>query len=99
MLARDEGEMVPYSIASAPEETAANGWLEFLVKVDPTARFGATVLSHLVGAGVQHFWLIDSDVVEKSNFNRQFIYNTTHLGQPKVVAEAGSRFRAELVCI
>jgi len=62
--------------------------LEKTVAVLGVGGVGATVLSHLVGAGVQHFWLVDSDVVEQSNFNRQFIYNTTHLGQPKVVAAA-----------
>jgi ferredoxin-NADP reductase len=36
----------PYSIASAPSETAATGNLEFLVKVDGSNRFGAKV-SHL----------------------------------------------------
>lgn len=33
----------PYSIASAPVETARHGWLEFLVKVDGSSRFGAIV--------------------------------------------------------
>jgi ferredoxin-NADP reductase len=33
----------PYSIASAPAETARHGWLEFLVKVDGSSRFGALV--------------------------------------------------------
>lgn len=33
----------PYSIASAPSETAATGYLEFLVKVDGSNRFGARV--------------------------------------------------------
>lgn len=33
----------PYSIASAPCETAATGYLEFLVKVDGSNRFGARV--------------------------------------------------------
>jgi ferredoxin-NADP reductase len=33
----------PYSIASAPHETAATGRLEFLVKVDGSTRFGARV--------------------------------------------------------
>ena len=32
-----------YSIASAPCETARHGWLEFLVKVDGSSRFGALV--------------------------------------------------------
>lgn len=33
----------PYSIASAPSESAATGHLEFLVKVDGSSRFGARV--------------------------------------------------------
>lgn len=33
----------PYSIASAPSETAATGYLEFLIKVDGSNRFGARV--------------------------------------------------------
>jgi sulfhydrogenase subunit gamma (sulfur reductase) len=35
----------PYSIASAPSETVATGYLEFLVKVDGSNRFGARVSS------------------------------------------------------
>jgi len=31
---------VPYSIASAPEETAQYGWLEFLIKVEASGRWG-----------------------------------------------------------
>lgn len=37
------GAPTPYSIASAPAETARHGWLEFLVKVDGSNRFGAVV--------------------------------------------------------
>jgi NAD(P)H-flavin reductase len=32
---------VPYSIASAPEDTAADGHLEFLIKHDPDGRWGS----------------------------------------------------------
>ena len=32
--------LVPYSIASAPEDTAADGTLEFLIKVDSRERWG-----------------------------------------------------------
>ena len=39
------GELTPYSIASAPEETRRDGWLEFLVKVDEARHFGAVVSS------------------------------------------------------
>ena len=33
-------ERVPYSIASAPEETVRGGWLEFLIKTDASGRWG-----------------------------------------------------------
>lgn len=36
----DREERVPYSIASAPEEIRAHGALEFLVKVEPSGRWG-----------------------------------------------------------
>ncbi len=43
-IAVDPGEPgTPYSIASAPAETAVTSYLEFLVKVDGTSRFGARV--------------------------------------------------------
>ena len=34
-----EGTLVPYSIASSPEDTAADGCLEFLLKVDAQGRW------------------------------------------------------------
>jgi ferredoxin-NADP reductase len=39
----DERQLTPYSIASAPAETSAEGFLEFLVKVDGSTRFGSQV--------------------------------------------------------
>ena len=39
----DSTEATPYSIASAPFETDRDDWLEFLVKVDGSTRFGARV--------------------------------------------------------
>lgn len=42
-LAAGPAEPTPYSIASAPHETAREGRLEFLVKVDGSSRFGAIV--------------------------------------------------------
>jgi ferredoxin-NADP reductase len=48
----DSTEATPYSIASAPFETAREGWLEFLVKVDGSTRFGATVESLRAGTTV-----------------------------------------------
>ena len=42
-LAAASAESTPYSIASAPHETSREGWLEFLIKVDGSSRFGAVV--------------------------------------------------------
>lgn len=41
-VSRDD-RLTPYSIASAPHDTAESGYLEFLVKVDGSNRFGAVV--------------------------------------------------------
>lgn len=43
IAAGDREAWTPYSIASAPAETLRHGWLEFLVKVDGSNRFGAIV--------------------------------------------------------
>ncbi len=42
-LTAGTGDSTPYSIGSAPYETARDGWLEFLIKVDRSNRFGAAV--------------------------------------------------------
>jgi ferredoxin-NADP reductase len=42
----------PYSIASAPHETAAHGYLEFLVKVDGSTRFGSQAAGVAVGTPI-----------------------------------------------
>lgn len=34
-------ERVPYSIASAPEESRRDGWLEFLIKIDAAGTWGS----------------------------------------------------------
>lgn len=36
----DAAEQVPYSIASAPEETSRRGWLEFLIKIHEDGLWG-----------------------------------------------------------
>jgi phenol hydroxylase P5 protein len=46
------GEPTPYSIASAPGETRRHGWLEFLVKVDGSSRFGAVAETLAEGASI-----------------------------------------------
>jgi ferredoxin-NADP reductase len=48
-----EGPATPYSIASSPAETARHGWLEFLIKVDGSNRFGAVVDSLAPGRALE----------------------------------------------
>lgn len=45
---------------------------------------GSVVIQHLVASGVKEFILIDNDIVQRNNFNRQLIYNTLDIGQLKV---------------
>jgi molybdopterin/thiamine biosynthesis adenylyltransferase len=49
---------------------------------------GAVVIQHLVGAGLRHFVLIDGDIVQQDNLNRQFLYRRDQIGMPKVEAAA-----------
>lgn len=47
---------------------------------------GSGVISNLAAAGVGHLGLVDSDVVEISNLNRQFIHKTENIGKLKVLS-------------
>jgi bacteriocin biosynthesis cyclodehydratase domain-containing protein len=49
---------------------------------------GTWALAALAAAGVRHLRLVDDDVVERSNLNRQVLYAPADLGKPKVDAAA-----------
>lgn len=44
---------------------------------------GSLVSHNLLGSGIGYIHIFDFDIVEKSNFNRQFLYNQKDLGKPK----------------
>ena len=45
---------------------------------------GQVVLQHLVASGFRKFTVIDFDVVQATNFNRQFMLNKSQIGQDKL---------------
>ena len=52
---------------------------------------GAPVLLYLAAAGVGTIGIVDDDVVELSNLQRQVIHSSSRLGQAKV--ESASNFK------
>jgi molybdopterin/thiamine biosynthesis adenylyltransferase len=59
---------------------------------------GSVVAQHLAGCGVGRMWLVDYDVVETHNLNRQFLFTLADVGKRKTTAAAGalSRLASEL---
>jgi adenylyltransferase/sulfurtransferase len=47
---------------------------------------GCPVLQYLAAAGVSVLGIIDYDIVEESNLQRQIIFSTEDIGKPKVIA-------------
>ena len=51
---------------------------------------GSPLALYLAAAGVGHIGLVDADVVELSNLQRQIAHGTSDIGRPKVVSAAES---------
>ncbi len=56
----------------------------FKVLIFGIGGVGGYVVEALVRSGVMHFTLVDNDVVEESNINRQIVADITTLGKSKV---------------
>lgn len=50
---------------------------------------GSTVIANLASLGVGHIGIVDDDIVELSNLNRQYIHKMSFLGADKVKSAAG----------
>ena len=48
---------------------------------------GSYVVEGLVRAGIENISIVDKDIVDITNINRQLIADTSTIGQPKVIAE------------
>lgn len=53
---------------------------------------GSPVITYLAAAGVGHIGVVDGDIVELSNLQRQVVFSTSDLGRKKAVA-AGERIK------
>lgn len=67
-------------------ETGQRRLLSSRVLVIGAGGLGSPILSYLVAAGVGHITVIDDDVVEASNLQRQTIFTVGDVGRPKVRA-------------
>ncbi len=65
---------------------------EFRVAVAGCGGLGGYITEMLARLGIGHLTLIDGDVFEESNLNRQLISLPSNLGKPKAV-EAGNRIK------
>jgi adenylyltransferase/sulfurtransferase len=54
---------------------------------------GSPALYYLAAAGVGHIGIVDGDVVDESNLQRQILFNEDDVGQPKAIM-AAERLRA-----
>jgi len=68
--------------------------LEASVLVVGAGGLGSPVLQYLAAAGVGTWEIVDDDVVERSNLQRQVIHGDADVGRPKV--ESAREFVADL---
>lgn len=65
---------------------AQNKLLNSRVLVMGAGGLGSSVIMNLAALGVGHIKIIDGDVLEESNFNRQIIHKYKNIGRAKVMS-------------
>jgi len=93
----DEEQRRRYSRHLLIPEIGAQGQerlLEARVLVVGAGGLGSPAALYLAAAGIGHLGIVDDDVVDESNLQRQVLHSTAALGEPKV--ESAARRLAEL---
>jgi molybdopterin/thiamine biosynthesis adenylyltransferase/rhodanese-related sulfurtransferase len=93
----DEKQRRRYSRHLLIPEIGAQGQqrlLEARVLVVGAGGLGSPAALYLAAAGIGHLGIVDDDVVDESNLQRQVLHSTAALGEPKV--ESAGRRLAEL---
>lgn len=86
-LSLDPVQLDRYSRHIIMDEIGPEGQAELLdssVLVVGAGGLGAPVIQYLAAAGVGHLGVVDDDVVERSNLQRQIIHKDADVGRPKV---------------
>lgn len=66
------------------EIAGQEAWLNASVLIVGVGGLGSPVAMYLAAAGIGHLILVDDDVVELTNLQRQIVHATETLGKPKV---------------
>jgi molybdopterin/thiamine biosynthesis adenylyltransferase len=96
-LSLDSTQLDRYSRHIIMDEVGPEGQkrlLESSALVVGAGGLGAPIIQYLAAAGVGHLAVVDDDVVERSNLQRQVIHGDSDVGRPKV--ESACDFVASL---
>ena len=65
-------------------EDGQNKLIDSKVLIAGAGGLGSTVIANLASVGVGHLGIVDNDVLELSNLNRQYIHKYSNIGKAKV---------------
>ncbi|WEL21516.1 molybdopterin-synthase adenylyltransferase MoeB [Halorhabdus sp. BNX81] len=93
----DQGQLDRYARQIVMDDIGPSGQAKLLegsVLVVGVGGLGAPVVQYLAAAGVGTLGLVDDDIVERSNLQRQVVHGTSDIGRAKV--DSAAEFVAEL---